>query len=862
MSVLLERNGHMDRLSELLSAARDGKGSLVWVSGEAGAGKSSLMKAFAKAVRGTADVFSGSCDPLVTPRPLGPVLDFADELDTRLRGLIAELPPVEVSAEILNRLRNRARPALLIIEDVHWADDSTLDMIRFLGRRIAESNGLVICTYRDEEVGSGHPVAVIMGQLATMDGIDRLSVGALSIAAVAELATGSDHESVYLHEITGGNAFFVTELLATDGGVPSSVQDAVLARVERLNPELRPVVESVSVSPGGLEVDLTIELSGCSLIEVDRALGSGILNSDGHTVSFRHELARRAVEESLGQVRRVAMSRQLLDLLETTSKGDLARLAHHAIESGSAESIARYVPDAAEAALSKNAYRTAVRLWEAALARPDYLDADRVAELHLKTGSALYALDLATDAIAHIQVAIAHYRETDQPVALGQALTELADVYIEISDVVRFREVIDEAIGILEGEGNTIELGEAYVVSCYAYVLSSQRARALEAGRRASQVAETVGDLRTKYVAERLMVCAMIVTGDPDQGLEDYNAVLDEAARNGVVFTHAGERNFVAAMAAEVKRFEFAAEAADTSTRLATDANILTILVCDRAWAARMAFDQGRYDEAIEHAEGTERLAGNMFSESVVKALAALGRTRVRRGEEGGRQIIENALQRGVSQTLRIEWPLWAGLAEHSWLWGKGGSVPDLIGPAYQRALAADSPWARGELGFWMWRVGAIDGPPEHSAEPFQLQMSGDWEGAARAWRSIGCPYEVGLALMDGDESAQLEALAMFDSLGARPVASLLRSSLRSAGVIGIPRGPLKETVSNPWQLTSRQLEVAMLLADGLTNGEIAERLFVSKKTVENHVAAVFAKLGVQSRAEVVSVTRELEAVG
>ncbi len=128
--------------------------------------------------------------------------------------------------------------------------------------------------------------------------------------------------------------------------------------------------------------------------------------------------------------------------------------------------------------------------------------------------------------------------------------------------------------------------------------------------------------------------------------------------------------------------------------------------------------------------------------------------------------------------------------------------------------------------------------------------MSDKWRDAARAWRELGCPYEVALALAQGDGEAKLEALSIFDSLGARPMAHKLRSKLREAGVDHIPRGPTETTRSNPAGLTPRQLEVLDLMMQGMTNLEIAEKLFLSKKTVEHHVSAIYSKLGVSGRAK------------
>jgi DNA-binding CsgD family transcriptional regulator len=155
----------------------------------------------------------------------------------------------------------------------------------------------------------------------------------------------------------------------------------------------------------------------------------------------------------------------------------------------------------------------------------------------------------------------------------------------------------------------------------------------------------------------------------------------------------------------------------------------------------------------------------------------------------------------------------------------------------------------RGELGFWAWRGGARDQLPEGAPEPYALHFAGRYRAAASAWEAIGCPYQQALALADSEGEEDLRrALEIFQSLGARPAASLVVERLRALGVRTIPRGPRPRTRLNPAGLTSRELEVLALLGRGLRNVDIAGRLVVSPKTVDHHVSAILRKLGVPNR--------------
>lgn len=157
-----------------------------------------------------------------------------------------------------------------------------------------------------------------------------------------------------------------------------------------------------------------------------------------------------------------------------------------------------------------------------------------------------------------------------------------------------------------------------------------------------------------------------------------------------------------------------------------------------------------------------------------------------------------------------------------------------------------------GRLAYWMWRAGAITEPPPNASEPYATQISGDWSTAASMWEKYDCPYEQGMALMDGDEAAQLRALEIFERLGARPIIEKLKRQMQAQG-FRIPRGPRHTTQENPFSLTPREMEVLGLVVNGLGNNDIAEQLSLSIRTVEHHISSILQKMQVQSRNEAIS---------
>jgi DNA-binding CsgD family transcriptional regulator len=202
-----------------------------------------------------------------------------------------------------------------------------------------------------------------------------------------------------------------------------------------------------------------------------------------------------------------------------------------------------------------------------------------------------------------------------------------------------------------------------------------------------------------------------------------------------------------------------------------------------------------------------------------------------------------------------------AGRAEAAWSNGRSSEIRSLVGDLYESAHAAGLQWPAGELAFWLWRAGALPEPPSDVAEPYALHMAGDWRSAAAAWEQIGCPYEQAEALAEGDEPAMRRALGIFSRLGAEPAADRLRERMRRAGVTHVPARPRRSTSTAPAQLTRRQIEILELVERGLSNGEIAARLFITEKTAGHHVSAILAKLGARSRTEAASTARKMGIV-
>lgn len=858
--MLLEREELLGSLRERLDEAKDGSGSMVLVAGEAGAGKTSLVRAFVASLDDAILVIQGACDPLTTPRPLSPLYDFASDPDSGLSDLASgERDTMAMFREVLDRLRHTIRPIVMVIEDVHWADEASLDFLRFIGRRVADSQATLICTYRDDEVGLEHPLRPVLGQLIPLDSTHRLVVPPLSIDAIRTLIGDLGVDAGELLRLTDGNAFFVTELLATGETTPHTVQEAVLGRVGRLAKQPRRVVEAVSIAPRSLDIEQASALAGATTAHIDAALAAGVLEGDGPWLRFRHELARSAVEESLPPARRLSLHRRMLRLLNEEQRPDLALMAHHAVQAGDSELILEHAPAAAREASQRGSHKEAASFFGAAIDHRGNLSGDEEAELRVALARELSIIDRTPEAIEHIDRAVMHYRHTEDVAQLTRALISQSNGRWRLNDLDGGWASLIEARELLEGGEPTPSLAEVYYNLAYKDMLARKGTDAMSYLAKAESAADSTGYHDLDWDMRMLEGCLQIVVGNASKGVEILDEVRQWAREEEKIDNEVLALSMLGSGGGEARRYEEAIRALDEGVELGVASDQDYSVSYSRAWLARVSFEQGRWDEAVAYADLVDRRTLYREGISILTGLSALGRVRIRRGDPGGLSLLEDMVELGRSHELQHAWNAICGRAEHFWLAGDSERGLDELEPAYRRALDTESEWARGEIGFWMWRIGAIDGPPEGAAEPYALQMSGDWRAAAEAWRQVGCPYEVAMALADGDANSLLEALEIFDTLGARPMSDRVRASLRRTGVESVPRGPIKSTRGNPAGLTNRQLEVLELMTEGLSNGEIAERLFIAKKTVEHHVSAILSKLGVDSRAKAIATADSLQ---
>jgi ATP/maltotriose-dependent transcriptional regulator MalT len=384
-------------------------------------------------------------------------------------------------------------------------------------------------------------------------------------------------------------------------------------------------------------------------------------------------------------------------------------------------------------------------------------------------------------------------------------------------------------------------------------MLNRSYQEAIATSTRSVEMATRIGSDVGVARATMTLGTAELVMGDVERGVALVHEAMAMFERLGETTLVTNCYSLLGTGGGEARIYDRAAGWLDEAIVRARQTDSDYTMAYATAWLARIRCEQGRWDEAVALAEAVARVSPEVAKISPVTALGALGRVRVRRGDPGAEEVLMRAVDLGRSGSLQHIWAPLCALAEHYWFQGRLDEAVGLLEDPYHKALQTDSAWARGELGFWLWWVGGLDEAPDRAAEPFALIIAGDWRGAAEAWRTIGCPYEEALALACSDREGMLEALEILDGLGARPAATWLRARLREAGVEAVPRGPRRSTREHPAGLTARQAEVLGLMRQGMGNADIANRLFISRKTVEHHVSAILAKLGVANRAQAIA---------
>ncbi len=843
---LLERDEHLRAAAGYLADAAGGRGRLVYVGGEAGEGKTTFVEAVAAQARTRPVV--GWCDGSATPPPLGPLVDMLPDLP---EGVWPDgVSRSQLFAHVLAVLRDPpgGTPYLLVVEDAHWADEATLDLVRHLARRVHACRALVMVTYRPEDTTAGDGLRVLLGDTASATGTRRIDLAPLTVEGVAELAAAhgtTGAAAAELHAVTGGNPFFVTEALAARDELPHTVRDAVLARVARLDEDSQRALELVALAGSRAETDLVGALLHDGLTALDEPLARGLLRRSGDEVLFRHELARLAVLEEVPAGRAVHLHRRLHAAL-VEHGADPARIAHHAEAAGDRSSVLTHARAAAASAAELGAHREATRQYERALRHADDLPADERAQLLWDLGYEYYL----TNRIAESVATIGHARDLWD--SLGDTL-RVGDAWRCQSRLQWFaghhdeaRDHADRAVELLEGTGS-VEQAMALSHRTGLAMLKTLLAPTRELGERTLAVLDGLPDGAGREVrvhALNNLGTIEVIAGDRVVGQRMLEQSLD-GARAANLQEHAARAYCNLSSTAVVqRRHADALRWLDEGLAYCVDRDLDSWTGYLLGWRARLHLDRG--EEAEARADAAAVLRGGSSAVGSLEPLLVLAQLDVRAATGSPDEALALAVEmsEAMAEAQRIG-PTASARCEAAWIAGDPAAITVIATAAWSHVDGVDCPWHRGEVATWL--PADVDaGAP--LAPPYALEREGRWSEAAALWEALESPFEQALALArSGDPQLLTDAVRLFDRQGATAAASRARTTLQALGA-PVPRAT--RASSHPHGLTPREQEVLELVARGLGDAAIAETLVISRRTAEHHVAAILAKIGVRSRRE------------
>ena len=853
---LVERAGFLTILQSHFNDVAKGEGHAVFVSGEAGIGKTSLVRAFCKELTDECNIYQGTCDALFTPRPLAPLYDILLQMHEDVPAISGQIEDrAAFFTQFFHDLKNMRGITMLIIEDIHWADEATLDFIKFLARRITQLRCVFILTYRDNEIHSRHPLRNVLGQLQS-GSFTRIQLPPFSRDAVDRLAQEKGYNGEDVYSISGGNPFYVNEILAGySAGIPDNIKDSILSVYNRLDEKTKHIWQVLSVMPTAFDLRSLEKLEPNFIEAIESCLETKILIVDKGLIFFKHELYRRTVESSLSPLLRVALHKKILGLLLESFEENrkIEQIIHHAKNANEYDLVVRYAPVAARQAASVGSHIEATKLYLSAIEYYQGNDEDLLIQFYEAYAYECYLTNQIREAIIYSGKALNIWKKKNHTEKIGNCMRFLSRLWWFDGNRKQAESFAGQAIQALDSLPTSRAKAMAYSNMSQLKMLSDQVEDCMFWGEKAISMAKELND-------DEILCHALNNVGDVQirifstrkQGIELLQESLNIALKNSYhehaarAYTNLGHNGML------IKDYGLAKKAFDEGIQYCEERNLDSWTMYMLASLARVHFETGSWNDALKIAE--DLLKGDYLPPPAkIFALVVVGSIRTRRGEADAYPLLNEAKSKAM-QTMELQRivPALSALLEYEWIKGTRCIEEEVINNTIGMMNQMGNLYENSEFAFWLKKARNQELPLQEVYEGYKLDNLKNVHRAATTWQNAGCPYEEGLALFEGDEDDKRKAISIIHKLGALAVYEKLKFEMRSSGIKSIPRGLRKSTQENPALLTDRELEVLQLLNEGMQNKEIAARLFISAKTVDHHISAILFKLDVNSRTKAV----------
>jgi DNA-binding CsgD family transcriptional regulator len=860
--VLIEREHFLALLQCKFENIAAGEGHCVFVSGEAGIGKTALVKTFCKEQKGSCTIYQGACDALFTPRPLAPLYDIMWQVNSQLwPANHAITNRAAFFADFFRELKNREQKILMVFEDIHWADEATLDFIKFFAKRISLLPCLFILTYREDEIHSRHALKNVLGQLPP-DSFTRLQLTPLSKQAVEIMAGQKGYNGEDVYNISGGNPFYVNEILASySPGVPANIKDSILAVYNRQDEKTKHAWEILSIQPNGFQIKYLEKIDPLYSTAIKQSLDAEIMVLKEGIVFFKHELYRRTIEASLSPLTRICYNKTMLELFKESFEQNLEieKIVHHAKNTNAYDIVVYYAPLAAKKAAAVGAHIEAAKLYLTAIEYYQHDDKEVLIEFYEGYAYECYLTNNIKEAIIYAGKSLNIWKKKNDAEKIGNCFRLLSRLWWFDGNRKNAEYYAVQAIETLDNQPSSSSKAMAFSNMSQLKMLSDQNEECMLWGEKAIAIAKELNDEETLcHALNNVGSVQMKIPASYTLGVELLQQSLAIALKNSYHDHVARAYCNIAGTSCTMKNYLFAAKILEEGINYCEERDLDAYTSYMLSWKARLNVETCSWQKAYSIAQSLLKNESQSITVKIV-TLPVVAKIKMRRGHPDAIPLLlEAKIMAFETMELQRILPVLTGLLEYEWLTGN----------TFIEAAAIDSTvnmingknnFCNNEFAFWLLKARKQHLSPGEIYEGYDVSDATKALKAAAFWKKTGNPYMEALTLFEGTADDKRKALAIVHELGADGVYEKMKLEMRASGIKSIPRGVRKSTQSNAALLTSRELDVLPLLKEGLQNKEIAAQLFISPKTVDHHISSILFKLDVSNRNKAVTEAMRLE---